>query len=179
MSSGAGPGTDGPAAASAGGVAAVLVDAAVVLAWFVVAGVVAAVIWWQFAPLPFYTRTGAGAVMDQIQLGRQVAIDGWYFLLAVGLGLVSGIVLAGWRRRDAVATIVLVTIGAMAAAWVVIGLGLWLGPPDPHSLMGHLRVGQHAPVQLRLTSRGEWLVWPMAALLGCLGVLWGTNADSR
>lgn len=154
-------------------------DAVVVLVWFVVAAVVAAVIWWQVTPLPVYTRTKQGAVMDQVQLGGQVAVDGWYFLLAVGLGLVSGVVLTAWRRRDAVATVVLVALGAVAAAWIAIVLGRWLGPPDPHGLMNHLAVGAHAPVQLQLTSHGEWLVWPMAALLGAVAVLWGTSADSR
>ena len=158
---------------------AALRDALVVLVWFVVAAVVAAVVWWQVTPLPVYTRTRQGTVMDQVQLGGQVAIDGWYFLLAVGLGLISGVGLTAWRRRDAVVTVVLVTAGAAGAAWLAIGIGRWLGPPDPQTLLDHLRVGQHAAVQLELTSHGEWLVWPMAALLGALGVLWGTSADSR
>jgi hypothetical protein len=158
---------------------AVARDAAVVTVWFLVAGVVAAVLWWQLTPLPVFTRTRQGAVMDQVQLGGQVAIDGWYFLLAAGLGVASGVVLTAWRRHDPVATVVLVTAGAVGAAWLAIWLGLRLGPGDPHLQMAHLEIGQHAPVRLRLTSRGEWLVWPMAALLGCVGVLWGTSADSR
>lgn len=161
------------------GAVAALRDAVAVTVWFAVAAVVAAVVWWQVTPLPVYTRTRQGTVMDQTQLGGQVAIDGWYFLLAVGLGLVSGVALTAWRRRDAVLTVVLVTAGAVGAGWLAIWLGRWLGPPDPHTLLGHLRVGQHAAVQLALTSRGEWLVWPITALLGALGVLWGTSADSR
>jgi CHASE2 domain-containing sensor protein len=158
---------------------AALRDAVVVLAWFAVAAVVAAVVWWQVTPLPVFTRTRQGTVMNQVQLGDQVAIDGWYFLLAAGLGLVSGVALTAWRRRDAVLTVALVTVGAVGAGWLAIVLGRWLGPPDPHTLLGHLRVGQHAMVQLELTSRGEWLVWPITALLGALGVLWGTSADGR
>jgi hypothetical protein len=152
-------------------------DAVVVFGWFVVAAVVSAVAWWQVTPLPTYTRTRQGAVMDQVQLGGQVAVDGWYFLLAVGFGLVSGVALTAWRRRDAVVTVVLVTVGAIGAAWLAIGLGRWLGPPDPHRVMSHLAIGGHAPVQLALTSHGEWLVWPMAALIGAVGVLWATSPE--
>lgn len=157
----------------------VLVDAAVVLAWFLGAAVVAAVIWWQVTPLPFYTRTASGAAMDQVQLSRQVGVDGWYFVLAVVLGLVSGVALTAWRRRDAVLTVVLVTCGAGLAGWLMAQIGLWLGPADPHQALSHLAVGQHAPVQLALTAQGTQLVWPMAALLGAIGVLWGTSADGR
>ena len=157
----------------------VLLDAVVVLAWFLVAAVVAAVIWWQITPLPFYTRTGSGAAMDQLQLGHQVGVDGWYVVLAVALGLVSGVALTAWRRRDEVLTVVLVTCGAGLAGWLSARIGRWLGPADPHQVLSHLAVGQHAPVQLALTAQGAQLVWPMAALLGAIGVLWGTSADGR
>jgi hypothetical protein len=158
---------------------AVLRDAATVLVWFVVAAAVAAVVWWQLAPEPFFTRTRTGAEMDQVQLSRQVGIDGWYFLLAVAAGVVSGVVLTAWRRRDPLLTVVLVTCGAGLAGWLATRFGLWLGPASPHDVIRHVPVGGHAPVQLMLSAAGEQLVWPMAALLGALGVLWGTSADSR
>lgn len=164
---------------SPGAVAPVLRDAVVVLVWCLLAAVVAAVIWWQVTPLPVFTRTDTGAGMDQVQLGRQVGIDGWYFVLAVVFGVVSGVVLTAWRRRDPIFTVVLVTCAAGLAGWVTAQVGRWLGPADPHQVLAHLAVGQHAPVQLALTAQGAQLAWPMAALLGAIGVLWGASAESR
>ncbi|HEY6933449.1 MAG TPA: hypothetical protein VI452_08620 [Marmoricola sp.] len=157
----------------------VLRDAGLVLVWFVVAAVLAAVVWWQVTPLPVFTRTRAGAVMDQVQLGRQVAIDGWYFVIAAAVGVVSGVSLTAWRRRDPVLTVLLLTACATLGGWLTARIGRWLGPASPHQALAHLPVGAHAPVQLALTAHGEQLVWPMAALLGAVGVLWGSNAQNR
>ncbi|HET8601868.1 MAG TPA: hypothetical protein VFL99_16205 [Segeticoccus sp.] len=159
--------------------APVLRDAGVVLAWFVVSAVVAAVVWWQVTPLPVFTRTHTGAEMNPVQLGKRVAVDGWYFVLAVGFGVVSGVVLTAWRRRDPIFTVLLVACGAGLAGWLAARLGLWLGPASPKEVLGRLAAGQHAPVQLALSAQGAQLVWPMAALLGAVGVLWGTAADNR
>ena len=157
----------------------VLSDAGIVLAWFVVVAAVAAVIWWQVTPLPFFTRTSSGAVMNPVQLGGRVAVDGWYTVLAVGFGVVSGVVLTAWRRRDPVLTVLLITCGAGLAGWLAERVGQWLGPAAPKDVLGRLAAGQHAPVQLVLSAQGAQLVWPMAALLGAIGVLWGTTADNR
>jgi hypothetical protein len=150
-------------------------DALVVLAWFAGLGVLSALVWWQVTPLAEYTRTASNAQMGEEQLGRQVSADGWYFAIATVAGLLSGIVLVSWRHRDPVATVILLVPGALLCAWLMLRLGLWLGPENPKEALPHVAVGAHVPLQLRIHADGLLLVWPIAALLGAIGVIWGTD----
>ena len=150
-------------------------DAVVVLGWFLAAAVVGALVWWQVSPLAEYTKTATGGRMAEDELGRQVSADGWYFVIAAALGLVSGVALTVQRRRDPLATVVLVAVGALVAAWVMLRVGLVLGPGDPEKALVHASAGDTVPMQLRTHATGLPFVWPIAALLGAVGVLWGVD----
>jgi hypothetical protein len=150
-------------------------DVGVVLAWFVVLGVLSAVLWWQLTPLAEYTRTATSAEMGEEQLARQVSADGWYVTIAAVGGLFSGIGLLSLRRRDPVVMVVLVTLGGLLCAWVMLRVGLWLGPADPNSVLRHVAVGGKVPVQLKPKASGVVYVWPITALLGAIGVIWGSD----
>ena len=150
-------------------------DAGFVLAWFLVLAVVAAVVWWQLTPLAEYTRTADNAQMDEQELGRQVAADGWYVVIAAVGGMLSGIMLLSLRRRDPVATVVLVVLGSLLCAWVMLRVGQWLGPADPKSVLRHAAVGSKVPLQLKPKATGVVYVWPIMALVGAIGVIWGTD----
>lgn len=153
-------------------------DLLVVLVWFVVLAAIAAVAWWQLTPLAEYTRTASNAQMDEEQLGRQVSADGWYFVIAAVGGLLSGIVLLSWRHRDPVAMVVLVTLGALLAAWLMLRVGLVLGPANPKDVLPGVAVGGKVPLQLKTHTSGVVYVWPITALLGAIGVIWGTDSRS-
>jgi hypothetical protein len=155
----------------------VVTDTLVVVGWFVLVGVIGALLWWQVTPLAEYTRTASNAQMGEVQLGRQVSADGWYFVVAAVGGLLSGVVLLSWRHRDPVVMVVLVTVGALLAGWLVLRIGLWLGPADPRDVLPHVAEGAKVPLQLRVHASGLLLVWPITALLGAIGVIWGTDAD--
>ncbi|HET6165370.1 MAG TPA: hypothetical protein VFE07_00965 [Marmoricola sp.] len=153
-------------------------DVVIVLAWFAALGVLCAVIWWQVTPLAEFTRTSDNAQMGEDQLGRQVSSDGWYFTIAAAAGLLSGIVLLAARRRDPIAMVVLVAAGSVLASWVMVRVGLWLGPADPGKALAHVPVGGKVPMQLQTHADGVRFAWPVAALVGALGVLWGLD-ESR
>lgn len=155
-----------------------LVDVAVVLVWFVVAAVLGAVVWWQLTPLAEFTRTSTNAQMGEDQLGKQVSSDGWYFTIAAVGGLVSGIVLLSIRRRDPIVRVVLVVLGAVLASWLMARIGLWLGPEAPKESLAHVAVGDTVPIQLETHADGVRFAWPVAAMVGALGVLWGLD-ESR
>jgi hypothetical protein len=154
----------------------VVTDTLVVVGWFVLVGVIGALLWWQVTPLAEYTRTASNAQMGEVQLGRQVSADGWYFVVAAVGGLLSGVVLLSWRHRDPVVMVVLVTVGALLAGWLVLRIGLWLGPADPRDVLPHVAEGAKVPLQLRVHASGLLLVWPITALLGAISVIWGTDA---
>jgi len=154
-------------------------DVAVVVAWFAVAAIVGAVVWWQVTPLAEFTRTSTNAQMDESQLGTQVAADGWFFVIGIVGGLVSGITLLLLLRRDPVAAVVLVTLGALLATWLMLRLGLWLGPANPKDVLAHVPVGHKVPVQLKTSATGVDFAWPLGVLLGAIGVLWGSEDRRR
>lgn len=150
-------------------------DLAVVLVWFVALGVLAAVVWWQLTPLADYTRTATNAEMGEEQLGQQVAADGWYLTIGAVCGLLSGVALLSLRWRDPLLMVAAVTVGSLLGAWVMLRVGLWLGPADPKSVLPHAAVGAKVPMQLKPGASGVVYVWPITALLGAIGVIWGTE----
>lgn len=171
-----------------------LVDAVVILGWFLVLGLLCAVVWNAVTPLAQYTVTKDGAVMEQPELAKQVATDGWYAVIAAVAALVSGIVLATWRGRDPVVTVVLIALGGALAAYAMLRLGLLLGPPEPNAATKAAEVGSTVPLQLKPAAprspyfeiagyRAMWppvvFVWPIAALFGAVGMLWGTAGPRR
>jgi hypothetical protein len=181
----AGPDTSGPtppavpSAPAPGRVPAALAgllrDAGVVLVWFAVAGVVGGLVWWQVTPLAEFTRSATTGQMGEDQLGRQVAADGWYFVIAAAGGLLSGVALTALRRRDPLVTVILVVLGALLAAVVMSWVGLWAGPGDPDKALLHAAVGDKVPMQLKTHATGVHFVWLITALLGAVGVLWGID----
>ncbi|KQT89623.1 hypothetical protein ASG49_18050 [Marmoricola sp. Leaf446] len=146
----------------------VLLDAVVVLVWSLVAGVVGALVWWQATPLPQATATPDGPALTADALAGQVAVDGWFAVVAVVLGLLSGLVLLAWRRRDPLLSVALVVLGAALAAQVAVRLGEVLGPADPAIVLDGRAEGAQAPLQLALQAPGLVWVWPAAAALGAL-----------
>ena len=149
-----------------------LVDAGIVLVWFLVLGVLAAVAWWQLVDLPRATRTDTSIVVEADQLGMQVNIDGWFVALALGAGLVSGAVLMLWRRRDPLLMVVLVTLGGGLATVVMSRLGRVLGPDSEVGVLRRQAEGAQAPLPLELHASGALWVWPLAAALGAAIYLW-------
>jgi hypothetical protein len=122
--------------------------------------------------LAAYTRTADNGLLDEQQLGKQFASDGWFFTVAVGAGLLSGIVLMLWRRRDPILTVVLLAVGGVFATAVMMQTGLLLGPADPRGVLKTVAVGAKVPLQLRTTAGTVWIAWSMGAMFGALGVLW-------
>jgi hypothetical protein len=150
----------------------VLRDVGIVLVWFLVAGVLGALLWWKVVDLPQATRAQGSVVVEADQLGKQVNIDGWFFVIAAVGGLVSGIVLTLWRRRDPLLIVVLVTLGGGLASFVMKQLGLLLGPGSEVDALRHKANGAHALMRLQIHAPGVLWVWPAAAALGALVYLW-------
>ncbi|MCW2854802.1 MAG: hypothetical protein JWR52_417 [Marmoricola sp.] len=148
------------------------IDLGVIAAWFLVAGLLGALIWWQVTPLAEYTRTSDNGVLDEQQLGKQFATDGWFFTIALAGGLLSGIVLALWRRRDPIVTVVLLALGGVFATAVMMQAGLLFGPANPGDVLKTVAVGAKVPLQLKTSAGTVWIAWSMGAMFGALGVLW-------
>jgi hypothetical protein len=158
-----------------------LMSLSVVVAWFGIAALIGALIWWQVTPLAEFTRTADNAGMDEEQLAKQFSTDGWFFVIAAVGGLVSGLVLVLLRRRNPILMVLLVALGGAFATFVMLEFGLMLGPSDPTKVLPTTPVGGKVPLQLKPTAHGVWFVWSIAALAGGIVALWIAEAreDSR
>lgn len=158
--------------------AARALDAAWILATLLLLGLVAGVLWWLFVdPAVFTVAKNGGVTMGEVELGKRFNADGWYTVIAGVLGLLAGAALTWWRAQDFLVTTLTLLVGSLAAAWVMAGVGRLLGPPDPEQVLGSAEVGARLATPLEVTSEVCYLIWPIAALIGALVVLWSPPAD--
>lgn len=156
-----------------------LADVVVVLATYLVLGVLGAVAWWLLWDPAMFTKVNAGGAMGEVELAKRFDADAWYAVLAAGSGLVAGSVLMWWRRRDYLLTTALIVVGAGVAAVLMALLGGLLGPPDPDPVLAAAKAGVEVPVRLEVTAKATYLVWPIASMIGALIVLWSSSKDRR
>jgi hypothetical protein len=129
-------------------------------------------VWAHVVSLPQVSKEGNAATVPSEELAKQVGMDGWFFVIALAAGVVSGIALLVWRHRDPLLTVVLVALGGGLAAWLMVTAGESFGPGDPIAALRKLPDGAHVSEQLRLHAHGVAWVWPIAAAFGALLYLW-------
>ena len=150
----------------------VLLDAVIVLGVFLVMGLVAGILWPHLVQPVKVTRTQTGIVTGEIDLSHRISNDGWFSVLGAVGCFVCAVALTVWRRTHEVVTVLLVTSGGFLAAWACALVGTSLGPEDPKKALAHATVGATAPDQVTVTAHAAYLVWPIAAVIGALVVLW-------
>ena len=158
---------------------AVLRDVGVVLGVFLVLGLVTGLLWWVLVDPATFTRVDDGGSMTEVELGKRFNGDAWYAVIGAVAGLVSGVWLTWWRSRDFVLTTALLVVGAALAAAVMSVTGHLLGPGDSDTALAAVKAGAQVPVQLEVTAKASYLVWPIAVLVGALVVLWSTPRAPR
>jgi hypothetical protein len=153
-----------------------LADVVTVLATFAVAGGVCGVLWWLLVDPAEYTRVlGGGATMREVELSKRFNADGWYSVLAIVAGFLTGLGVTWWRSRDPWFTTLLLLPGAALAAAVMATVGHALGPDHPDVALAGVARGQSVPVELVVTATAGYLMWPVAVLIGALMVLWSST----
>jgi hypothetical protein len=161
-----------------GRVRSVVTDLVVILGSYLLLGVLCGLLWWLLVDPAMFTKSeGGGGAMGELELSNRFNGDGWYAVIGAVAGLVSGVLLTWWRSRDFLLTTVLLLLGTAVAAAVMAVTGHWLGPGDPDAALAAVQVGDQVPVQLEVTAKATYLVWPMAALVGALVVLWSPPRD--
>ena len=158
--------------------ARVLRDVLIVLLGFGVGAVGVGVLWPQLVDPVVVTRAEAGLLTDEVALGDRFDNVGWYALLSGGCAVLLGVVLSLWRRSHEVVTLLAIVTGACLAAWLSARVGTWVGPGDPEAVLAAAEVGATAPDRVTLTADVAYLVWPIAALIGCVVVLFSRPGDA-
>jgi hypothetical protein len=152
-----------------------LSDVVGVLGTLLVVGAVCGVLWWLAVdPAVFVKTRGGGGSMSEVELAKRFNADGWYAVLAIVAGFLSGLFLSWWRTRDHRLTTLLLLPGAALAAAAMAFVGRVLGPGDPNAALSQAQPGQTVPVALEVLAFSSYLTWPIAVLFGALMVLWSS-----
>jgi hypothetical protein len=145
---------------------------AVVLAFGLV-GAAAGVSWhalWDPAPKAVVFRHDPYFMPD-----GEFRSTGMYVAIAAPVGLLLGLVLTWWCRRDPLTMVLSVLAGSVVAGAVMIGVGLLLSPADPQVAARQAADMAMVPGMLRVQPGAAWFVFPCATMLGALTVLLTTS----
>ncbi|MFF5443647.1 hypothetical protein [Streptomyces sp. NPDC012888] len=146
-----------------------------------VAGVVLGLLWAWLAPRVQYVSNGEAVFLRDTESEARIGADGVFFLLSLGLGVLSAAAVFLWRRRGGVPLVVGLAIGSVFASLVGWRLGVWLGPTRDLAAAA-VAAGKGVPfaAPLQLLAHGVLLVWPMAAVAVHLGLtaLWSPRDPS-
>ncbi|MEU6314288.1 hypothetical protein [Streptomyces sp. NPDC047014] len=171
------PPPEKPGAAAGAITAADIRDGAVVALVVGVAGLLLGLLWAWLAPRAQYFSNGEAVFLRDTESEARIAADGTFFLLAVGLGLLSAVGVFLWRRTGGVPLVIGLAVGSCFAALAGWRFGLWLGSSPTDLAAAAARAGKGVPFDapLQLLAHGALLAWPMAAVLLHLGLtaLWG------
>jgi hypothetical protein len=143
----------------------VLVTSLAVLVGTALLGVAGGFLWAVVAPRAAFVMVGNGvANVVNSETNAFIAADGWYCLICVLGGAITGL-LGHWLavRRHGPVAMAAVFIGALAAGLITLWIGEQSGLSTFHHLLATLPSGAHFQAQLVLGSRGAIAFWPLAA----------------
>lgn len=146
-----------------------------ILGYFLAAGFVAGLVWWQVVDPPYFMRTSQGGVMDQAQLSHRVRADGWFMAIGGVAGLLGGIGLTRWRDGRPVLVLLVGVVASVAAGGLALELGRLLGHRDVSALLKSATVGAHISDKLDVISPMVLAAWSMGFLVGSVAILLGTR----
>ena len=150
------------------------VEIGCVLAAFALAGAVAGFIWERvWTPATGVVVDHQWRPADALALQQQFSGTGWYVVVGAAAGLLVGLVATLLVDRVPVLTLVGVVAGSALAAWVMLRVGVALGPADPSGLAASADDGTRLPAQLEVSGRSPFIAVPLGALLGLVIVLIG------
>ncbi|MDK1474100.1 hypothetical protein QNO07_11850 [Streptomyces sp. 549] len=151
-------------------------DLLLVLVALTLAGGLLGLLWWRLAPPVEYISDGANALLRNTEAEDTFAVDGTFALLALGLGVLSGLVAFLVRRSGGVGLVLGLAVGAVLGSVAGWRLGVLLGPgQDLAARAVEAGRGGTFDAPLQLGSVVVLLAWPLAAvathllLLGFLG----------
>ncbi|MFF5702685.1 hypothetical protein ACFY7H_09315 [Streptomyces sp. NPDC012794] len=141
-----------------------------------VSGVLLGLLWTWLAPRVQYVSNGEAVFLRNTESEARIGADGTFFLLALGLGVLTAVGVFLWRRRGGVPLVIGLALGACFASLAGWRFGLWLDP-GVNVPAAAAKAGKGVPFDapLQLLAHGVLLVWPMAAVAVHLGLtaLWG------
>jgi hypothetical protein len=137
-----------------------------------VAGVLAGLAWWQWAPRVQYTVfAGQGFAVDELQTLQVVGGDGTFALLGLAAGVLCAAVLL-LRGHEGPSLPVGLAAGGVLGSLLAWGLGTTLGAGRLAQLVAAAEEGDVVTPGPELLSYGALLVWPIVAVGIAFAAAW-------
>ncbi len=126
-------------------------------------------LWLWLAPRVPLISDGSAIYLKDPEGEQSIGADGWFTLLGLGMGVLSGAAVYLWRRTGGVALMVGLAAGGVLASVIAWRLGVALGPTsDVVARAKHLGPGKVFQNPLALHAKGALLAWPAASMAAYL-----------
>ncbi len=169
------PTGDPTGSTGSGGIWTALRQFVVVVVALGLAGALAGLVWeWRWTP-PTGVVVDHQWLQDEAGLRASFSGTGTYVVVAAVVGLLVGAALAALFNRREIVTLLGVLVGSALAAWVMLRVGLALGPEDPVVLARTAAKGVHLPGRLVVSGKSPFVALPSGALLGLVVVFFGLS----
>ncbi|MFD4632220.1 DUF2567 domain-containing protein [Streptomyces sp. NPDC058284] len=146
-------------------------QAAVILVVVAVSGLLLGALWTWLAPRVPLISDGRAVYLRDTEGEQAIGVDGTFTLLALGFGVVCGVVVFLLRKRGGIPLVVGLGLGSLLGALLAWRVGIWLGPEtDVVAHAKSLGKGVVFDAPLELKAKGTLLAWPVAALAVHLGL---------
>ncbi|MGQ0630175.1 MAG: hypothetical protein ACT4P1_03975 [Sporichthyaceae bacterium] len=129
-------------------------------------------VWQAVAPTPTYVNIAGDVFLDNQDTSEFIAADGWFLILGLLVGAISG-GLGYWRWRGDLGAILGTTFAALLAAYLAREVGQAFGPPPISATAFGLAEGETVNGALELRADAVLLAWPVGVLVSYLSLIGG------
>ncbi|MEU6994781.1 DUF2567 domain-containing protein [Streptomyces sp. NPDC046465] len=146
-------------------------QSAVILVVVAVSGLLLGALWMWLAPRVPLISDGKTVYLKDTEGEQAMGVDGTFTLLALGFGVVCGVIVFLLHRRGGIPLVAGLALGSLLGALLAWKAGIWLGPETDvvkHAKAVGTGVVFDAPLELK--AKGTLLAWPVAALAVHLGL---------
>lgn len=155
------------------GVLRVVRQVVLILVAFAITGAVAGLVWEWLWTAPTGTVAKHQWFQDETGLRQDFSGTGLYVLVAVVAGLLVGVLVTVAFDRAELVTLGCVVVGSLLAGWVMLKVGLALGPDDPQRLAMTVKDGTSLPGVLMVSGRSPFVAFSTGSLVGLAIVFLG------
>jgi hypothetical protein len=157
-----------------------LAQLALVVLVLAVAGVLAGVVWeWLWTAPDGAVVDGAWVARDEANLRGVFSATGWYVVVASVAGLLGGAVVALFLDRFPLVTLLGAVLGSLLGAFLMLRVGVALGPGDPVEAARSAGEDAVVPGVLDVSGGTPFIAMPAGALVALALVFIGVIARDR
>lgn len=136
-----------------------------VLGVLIAAGAVAGLVWHLVAPRTEYVFRDGVAQFTQTVPSTPVAADGWFAVIALVAGVLSGSLTQALLHRRIVGAVIGLALGTVFASLITWQVGHWFGSAEFEQAVRTAENATTVLAPLDVRAKGVLTLWPLAAML--------------